>query len=181
MLNKFKAAAIAVIAAQAGGTVVARAADMILPPLEASPMVEMGGGWYLRGDVGYATQPIPGFAYPSTDPVTLLSTPPSPLPSDQMRHVGLFTSSAGVGYAFSRWFRSDVTFDWRQPFSGSSTQSYVPQTYVETLNGIQTPYQQGGCGFSATTETSCYKLDKSTLASWSVMANVYGDLGTWGD
>ena len=67
MLKTIKAAAIAVIAAQAGGTVAARAADMSLPPLyqpDNSPMVEMGGGWYLRGDVGYERSPFPASHIP---------------------------------------------------------------------------------------------------------------------
>ena len=92
-----------------------------------------------------------------------------------MRNVGILTSSVGVGYVFNSWFRSDVTFDWRQPYAGSATQSYTPS--IVTYNNI--PYEVGGCGFSATTETSCYKIDKTSISSWSVMSNVYGDLGTW--
>ncbi|MCW2275596.1 outer membrane beta-barrel protein [Rhodoblastus acidophilus] len=172
-MRKVTKAAAAAMVLLAGGAMRAQAADMLPPAyqLESDAMVEFGSGWYLRGDIGYSTQSVPGFAYSTTNPVDLVSTPPSALLTNAGRNVGLMNSTLGVGYAFNRWFRSDVTYEWNQTYAGTYSQTFVPY-----YNGS---YDVGGCPFSATTLTSCYKVDKAGLQNWSLMANVYGDFGTW--
>lgn len=172
-MRKVTKAAAAAMVLLAGGAVRAQAADMLAPVYQSDPdaLVEFGSGWYLRGDVGYSTQSIPGYAYSSTDPIDLVSTPPGNLLTNAGRNVGLMNSTLGVGYVFNRWFRTDVTYEWNQTYSGTYSQTFTPY-YIGN-------YQVGGCPFNATTLTSCYKTDTTSLQNWSMLANVYGDLGTW--
>ncbi|MDP2619078.1 MAG: outer membrane beta-barrel protein [Hyphomicrobiales bacterium] len=58
----------------------------------------------------------------------------------------------GIGYRFNSWFRTDLTFDYR--------------TFDFTGNTPCLP----ACGLSVET----YDLE-----TWTIMANVYADLGTW--
>lgn len=173
-MRKVTKAAAAAMVLLAGGAVRAQAADMSLPAdYQSDPdaIVEFGSGWYLRGDIGYSTQTVPGFAYSTTSPADLVSKPPSALLTDAGRNVGLMNSTLGVGYVFNHWFRSDVTYEWNQAYSGTFSQTFRPYSIGSM--------QYGGCPFSDTTLTSCYKVDTTTLQNWSMMANVYGDLGTW--
>jgi opacity protein-like surface antigen len=172
-MRKVTKAAAAAMVLLAGGAVQAHAADMLPPVYQPEPdaLVEFGSGWYLRGDIGYSTQAVPGYAYSTTNPVDLVSTPPGSLLTNAGRNVGLMNSTLGVGYAFNRWFRTDVTYDWTQNYSGTYSQTFMPY-YIGN-------YEVGGCPFSATTLTSCYKVDTTGLQTWSLMANAYGDLGTW--
>jgi opacity protein-like surface antigen len=182
-MRKVTKAAVAAAVLLTGGGVSADAADMSFPPayrLDSEPMVEFGSGWYLRGDLGYATISRPSYGYSVTDPM-LVSTAPGALVGDPMRRDGILGSTVGLGYAFNRWFRSDVTFDWRQNVAGTFSQLFTPsggaggcvisdQSVTDKTTGIATLIPD---------LTSCYKTDKTQIRSWSGLVNVYGDLGTW--
>jgi opacity protein-like surface antigen len=103
-MGSFKNYALAGILALAASTT-AHAADLPAPP---PPMpyvpVEVGGGWYLRGDIGMTNQDVDKLSFGNTDPdfETLhLDFDSSPL-------VGL-----GVGYQFNHWIRADITGEYR--------------------------------------------------------------------
>jgi opacity protein-like surface antigen len=162
MLKTIKAATVAVIAAQAGGTA-ARAADMSLPPMEASPMVEMGGGWYLRGDLSYSNFGYPGTAIIQPDPTTgQTNATAQQILNASNAHFGVLGATGGVGYAFNNWFRMDTTFDWRQPIN----------------NGVESTESCAGPAYNMT--TTCLRSDKTQIQNWTGLLNAYGDLGNWG-
>ncbi len=192
MRKTVHAAAVAFMALQMGGTPAAHAADLDLPPLwqpQASPMVEFGSGWYLRGDVGYVGLGKPSYTYGDTTSYTVLSGTPEPnyvssssaqsMLTNPMNSVGAFGATLGAGYSFNNWFRMDATFDWRQTQIGSSTTSYVP-SYGNPIVGGNPTYYGGGCVGPTDTPTTCYKTDQTQIQSWTGLLNAYGDLGTWG-
>jgi opacity protein-like surface antigen len=95
-----------------------RAADLLPPPptLESGEeVVELGTGWYLRGDIGYVDYVKPedvGFGLPG---VTLL---------DRERLDKTFSVGGGIGYQFTSWFRADLTVDYRPAAEFSGTRPF---------------------------------------------------------
>ncbi len=91
-----------------GMAVPAQAADLLppAPMLEGfgEEVVELGTGWYLRGDIGYVDYNRPkdrGFGLPGV------------LPLDGERLDRTWSIGGGVGYQFTNWFRADATVDHR--------------------------------------------------------------------
>lgn len=136
------------------------------PPIvvdEAQPEytpVEVGSGWYLRGDVGYAissnignysyrTFAVPGPVYGTSDFLN------ERLKTD-------FSFGGGVGYRFNEWFRADATVEgFRAKFS-ANTASATPCLPTAPFVG-----------------TTCASNDSATMSAVSLMANGYVDLGTY--
>ena len=86
----------------ASGT--AFAADLPPPPVLEPTMVmepvELGTGWYLRGDVGYSMGDGPKTTYNN-------------FAFNGGEVDSTFTFGAGAGYKFNNWFRADLTADYR--------------------------------------------------------------------
>jgi opacity protein-like surface antigen len=106
-MGNFKTYALAGILALAASAT-ARAADLPagLPPMPPAPApIEVGGGWYLRGDIGMTNQDADklgvGDASDADFRTIHLDFDSSPL-------FGL-----GVGYQFNNWIRADVTGEYR--------------------------------------------------------------------
>lgn len=136
--------------ASVGAPCLVHAADL-LPPLPPEPLpVEIGGGWYLRGDVG-AGSTVVGNVETYTPGQSL----PDGYSIDQKAAQSQFFAGGGVGYAFNNFFRADVTAEYR---GGGSI------AFVERFN------LNGGIGLD---------YDKANLSSVVTMANGYIDLGTW--
>lgn len=113
--------------------------------------VEIGSGWYLRGDVGYALKSKAGpFSYRTFDP-----GPPVAYGSDLFDTgsvSGGFNFGVGFGYHFSDWLRADATLErFKVDFAG--TRSDYP------LAGWRTE-------------------DAASAVAYSLMINGYVDLGT---
>lgn len=132
------------------------AADLYQPEpptfLEA-PEVEVreASGWYLRGDVGYSFNKLRGAEFFQGG---------SSAASTRFRTAKLddsYTVGGGVGYQINHYLRTDVTFDYmgKSDFRGSTV---------------------GSCGVS----TDCVSRDLSSLHAYTLMANAYVDLGTYG-
>ena len=133
------------------------------PPIYVEPAeeyvpVEVGSGWYLRGDVGYALSTDTGIAsYRTFDPITSTygsaNFDTSSLDSD-------FTFGGGVGYRYNEWIRGDATIDgFRSDFSGTTNAAV--------------PCPGGPVG------TGCRSEDSAEVSALSFMANGYVDLGTY--
>ncbi len=130
-------------------------------PVEYQP-VEIGSGWYLRGDIGYTIQTKgPGtYSYRTFDPVTA-SYGEANFTSARMR--GDFTWGGGFGYRFSDWLRADATVDgFNARFEGTTASAQ--------------PCVTGNVAFAG---TSCRSEDRSSVSVLSFMVNGYADLGTY--
>jgi opacity protein-like surface antigen len=118
---------------------------------------ETGSGWYLRGDIGYALSRDASPFYRAYDSGT------------GTYGAGSYTSggigndaivSAGIGYRFSDWLRTDATLErFTGGFDGSTQNSLT-------------------CAGTAGT-TGCRSVDTSDFTAYALMLNAYADLGTF--
>ena len=145
------------LAASVGAPCLAAAADLLPPPPPPPPMpIEVGGGWYLRGDVGASVYTRPtlktyddcGDCY--TDKRSF----------DNAIGGGGF-AGVGVGYQFTPFFRGDVTGEYRYStgLRGANYYNYGSDDYGNGLYG--------------------YEKTKSHYDAGVFLANAYFDLGTW--
>lgn len=126
----------------------AAAADLD-PPIYADQAaeytpVEVGSGWYLRGDLGYQVKD----AY---DEDRDINGDYGVVGIDLDSSEDKWTGSAGIGYHFTDWLRSDVNI------------GYIPG------NELDAGYDDGG------------NIESASLSNeaWYAMANAYVDLGTF--
>jgi len=144
---------IGVVAALLGSTATF-AADLYEPPMEqpVSEPVQLAeaSGWYLRGDVGYAFTKLRG-AHFYQGPGRFVRD------FDDADLDDTWTAGIGVGYQINHYLRTDLTLDYlgKADFEGSTS---------------------GSCGVAL----SCTSRDVSAIAAWSLMANAYVDIGTYG-
>ncbi len=143
-----------VVAALLCGTSV-YAADMYEPPVEQpiieQPVaVESASGWYLRGDAGYSFNKLRGAHYYQGSNGNVRDFDHAELDDS-------YTLGIGVGYQVNNYLRADVTLDYlgNAEFEGSTT---------------------GACGVSG----ACTSRDISSMTAWSLLANAYVDMGTYG-
>ncbi|MDS1136942.1 outer membrane protein [Nitratireductor indicus] len=139
----------------------AKAADYDPPiVIEEAPdlvPVEIGSGWYLRGDIGYSlkTEGKDPFVYRTFDGASYGSS--------QFNSASLskdFSFGVGFGYSFTDWLRADVAVD---RFSGSFSGT--------TSSASPCPTAPAG--------TTCRSEDSSEFTAYSAMINGYVDLGTF--
>jgi opacity protein-like surface antigen len=156
-----------VLVTLAVGLASAHAADMF-PPLVPSapppppPLVDIGGSWYLRGDVGVGRYQDPE-----------VSVRDELAPADlTFLTKGLEDSalvSAGIGYQFNNWLRFDVTAQYRSAanFHGIDRGTYVANAFNFT-NGLT---EATTWGFN--------NVYNGKVTAFVALANAYVDLGTW--
>lgn len=132
------------------------AADVYQPPIEPVPEqpveVIQTSGWYLRGDVGYAWNNLRGANFYQGGPGGSIANFETADIDDS------WVAGVGVGYQFNNYFRADVTADYwgSADFNGSTV---------------------GGCG---NFPGPCRSRDVTSVSAWSLMANAYVDIGTYG-
>lgn len=129
--------------------------------------VEVGSGWYLRGDVGY------NFAGRYRNDT---------YDEGEVSHDDNFqdslTGSVAVGYHVNDYLRAEVALD---RVFGSDFKSQVPVAPTGPCNGYGT-YIDTVSGVSYIDDfdiENCLREDSASYDSWLVMANVYADLGTY--
>lgn len=133
----------------------AQAAD--LPPVSqgAAPLVEgFGGGWYLRGNIGF------------TSPTVGTLSNPQDATTSSFRYLDKGFDAAplmgvGVGYQASPWLRTELTGE----YHGAAN-----------FHGFEMWTGAIGAPLVAATGTDTYSASQS---DWVVLANVFADLGTW--
>ncbi|KNY21236.1 MULTISPECIES: outer membrane protein [Methylobacterium] len=146
------------LAASVGAPCLAAAADLLPPPPPPPPPppIEVGGGWYLRGDVGASVYTRPRYteAYDYTGY------------ADANRSFGNEIggggfAGVGVGYQFTPFLRGDVTGEYRYSTGLRGSEYYKGPEFDNGLGS--------------------YGVNKSTsnFDSAVVLANAYFDLGTW--
>ena len=142
-----------------GAPCLAQAADLLPPPPPppmAPPIVEVGGGWYLRGDAGASFYDSPGYSS--------IDSPPSHYYGGRA-DTGWF-AGAGIGYEFNGFLRGDITGEYRT--TGLRTSSYSDFGF-SGCDGLGCYYQQG-----RTTNLSAGRYEGAVF-----LANGYFDLGTF--
>jgi opacity protein-like surface antigen len=137
----------------------APAADMLPPPPVVpvhAPVVEVGGGWYLRGDVGVGHTEMGEFSGKDTNP--RFRGPPGGYKVEKQSIDDQIFVAAGIGYQFNSWVRADITGEYRAAASFKTAESYR--------------YPPNPRGFNVV---------DGKLKTVVGLANVYVDLGTfWG-
>jgi opacity protein-like surface antigen len=135
------------------------AADLPPPPLMEPlrpTLVDVGSGWYLRGDVGAAAYDDPKFKYSDSDNANVREN--GRFLNESFGSTGLV--GVGVGYQFNNWFRSDVTGEYRFG-SHLSVRDRIPFTDGGGQQGISNNWYRG------------------EASSLLFLVNGYVDLGTW--
>jgi opacity protein-like surface antigen len=155
-MGSFKYLAVAGFVAAA--STAASAADLLPPPPPvyapvASEPVEIGGGWYLRGDIGVGVTAIDKFENIAHVPAPGYTYEVDRKSIDDQVFIGL-----GAGYQFNNWLRADVTGEYRTTAGFSALER---------------------ASFTNTGVTDGYNLYTGRIASLVGLANIYADLGTW--
>lgn len=154
------------LVASVGAPCLAQAADLLPPP--PPPPVEVGGGWYLRGDVGVS-------AYAATQYTAYGDAKGATLYDESYRNTGMGSGAfagIGVGYQFNPFFRGDVTAEYRFSDGISGTRRYETE-------GLYTSYNPAGADFTIPLRSRTDDDSKARFDSAVVLANAYFDLGTW--
>jgi len=118
--------------------------------------VEVGSGWYLRGDIGYSfsTAATAPFTYSTFDGVGY-----TPGTYTSGTYANEISFGVGFGYRFTDLLRADVT----------------AENFNIRFNGARDFAAACPGGFG----TSCSVTDRAEMNAWSVMLNGYVDLGTF--
>ncbi len=151
----------------------------------ASDPVELGTGWYLRGDAGVGFDTMPAFSGGSSKP-----------------NLSTWSVDLGAGYQINSWFRTDFTLDMRKMQTSTST-SASPIVCPNGSTGGNGALQVLSAGSSGATITemdgskisyaasapigyvwdqilgTCNQTLTSQLHTMTTMLNGYIDLGTW--
>jgi opacity protein-like surface antigen len=142
------------------------------------PPVEIGSGWYLRGDLGYRLYAAPSMTETGA-PVALTGT----------SGAGAFSFGAGFGYQFTENFRGDLTVDLALPavFRGTivggcnggaddcthsvdvSAGTVMANAYWDLATvGSVTPYVGAGAGVAYLSTAGSSAVDESGPTTVSV-------------
>lgn len=120
--------------------------------------VEIGNGWYIRGDISYDLKTSTTADYLTYDGISYSTNP-----YDKFNLGAGGDVSFGAGYQFNSWLRADATIGhWRRDVNGADVGS-------------------GPCGIAGApiTAVGCRSVDATTAHAWEFMANGYADLGTF--
>jgi opacity protein-like surface antigen len=151
-MSRFKSIALAGIFASV--TAAAFAADLPPPPMpQFPPPVEVGGGWYLRGDIGMTNQRVDSLSYVPQDEAISRGLGDDSFESIHMDFDSSPFFGVGVGYRFNDWFRADLTGEYRGKASFHGLERSVVDPYTDQYS--------------------------ATKSEWVGLANVYLDLGHW--
>lgn len=148
------------------------------PTMPAQP-VEVGSGWYLRGDIGYNL----------SSKVKIQEETPFWNASESYDLDKNVVPSVGIGYQFTDNLRGDVTLGYsKQSFDDYDVDvrswDMMANAYVDLGNYYGfTPYLGAGLGFanvrySIDTAYGDYKSDDDYRLAWALMAGVGIDVAS---
>ncbi|AZO21233.1 MULTISPECIES: outer membrane beta-barrel protein [unclassified Mesorhizobium] len=127
--------------------------------------VEVGSGWYLRGDVGYA------FSHPFEHQISASGS------TSFTNDSSLFTGSIGMGYHLNDFLRVELNGG-ILPTNKFGDHALVPNGCAGHTNNLVIV---GGTAIiqSVAATEDCEATNRATNKGYSVMANGYVDLGTY--
>jgi opacity protein-like surface antigen len=126
-----------------------------LPPIVEIPpeiIPQSYGGWYLRGDIGYASTSVQGVSYFQGASQT------GKFDRYDIDHSWLF--SGGIGYQVNDWFRVDLTAN------------YYGKADFDGASALNVACSDGGGGV-------CSYSDDGDVQITTMLFNAYLDLGTY--
>jgi opacity protein-like surface antigen len=142
-------------------------------------MVEIGTGWYIRGDVGASLDSLPTL---TLNPGSLSVPPPAGITPTFGANTTKtdFVGGLGVGYKFNNYFRMDATFDYRSPnIANQSVGGIVCPYYASGMSTQTTPAVL--LGYAYETDQTCNANMKITQQNYTGLLNGYYDIFTfWG-
>ncbi len=148
------------------GAALAADLDTVIPAMQEDPYVpvEVGSGWYIRGDISYDMATSMGGNYRTYGLVAPAPAPAQYIYSDNAYDKFSLPSAhnlgIGVGYQFNSWLRADATISgWSRSISGRDTSATPCVVNVQV--------------------TGCRSEDSTKATAWEMMANGYADLGTF--
>jgi opacity protein-like surface antigen len=162
--------AMALLASVSAPALAADLGEIIPAPIveDTYTPVEIGSGWYIRGDISYDLQASMGADYRTYGQVS--AGPPATYAygSDRYDNFDLEATgdfSVGFGYRYNNWLRADATLGyWSRDINGTDTTAGVGPI---------------DCDPNFPGEVSCRSEDTSSVTAWELMANAYADLGTY--
>jgi opacity protein-like surface antigen len=140
-----------------------------LPPVPVAAPIAEASGWYLRGDIGIASQSMkPEIVDSRFSPTTV------GVHEFSMSNPGFV--GIGAGYQFNSWLRADITGEYR-----TEARHRFDDKYCFGNNGgvpVATPGVgcSVGAGFTGQNGRNYYN---GRLSSTVFLLNGYVDLGTW--
>ena len=145
----------------------AAAADFPKFPVETAPdfinkPVELGSGWYLRGDLAMSKNSGPR------------------LTSDMLDgKKSLWAVDIGAGYKFNNWLRTDATLTFNKGRDIAKNGATVTCPY--RLSGLTSQIGNFQLGYLwDDVHDTCSSLSQAELRKTDLMLNAYVDLGSWG-
>lgn len=142
----------------------AQAADMPFfspppMPLNDGP-VELGTGWYLRGDVGYANITSPNIIADLVNSNKLTSA---------------VSGSLGAGYQYNSWLRTEIAID----RSILRPQAFGNPIWCPYTNHPLSDVNGNKLGYGVDPAETCVPKTTANLTRTSGLFNAYIDLGNW--
>lgn len=163
-MNRLLRAALPVALATLSFAAPALAADydppVVVDEVDDYVPVEVGNGWYLRGDIGYAMKVSASgnFSYRTFDPLTSTYSN-NTFATGRLN--GNISYNVGFGYQYNSFLRGDLTLSSFQGRFNGTTASANPCLPV---------------GFAG---TGCRSEDQADFTALTLLANGYVDLGTY--
>jgi opacity protein-like surface antigen len=140
--------------------------DLIIPAQQEEYVpVEIGSGWYIRGDIGYNVNGRQDNSSFSVVPVTFNSA-----------YSDAITAGVGFGYKFGEILRADATVD--RVFGGGFNNTQLISPVTGPCLGLREVPSGFSVVWQAQAITNCLRKDESAYKMWSAMANIYADLAT---
>lgn len=158
--------ALALLASVSAPALAADLGEVIQAPVveESYTPVEIGSGWYIRGDISYDLQASMGADYRTYGVASVGPPITYAYGSDTYDNFDLAATgdfSVGFGYRYNNWLRTDATLGY----------------WSRNING--TDLAVGDCDPVFIGEVGCRSEDSSSVTAWELMANAYADLGTY--
>lgn len=143
----------------------AQAADMpfFTPPpmpLDDGP-AELGTGWYLRGDVGYANISSP------TIIADLINS---------NKFTGAVSGSLGAGYQYNSWLRTEIALD-RSVIRPEAMAAPIWCPYAN--HPLSSQVDSSKLGYGIDPAETCVPRTTANLTRTTGLFNAYIDLGNW--
>ncbi len=161
MISKFRYLPVLALLAPLSAPAVAADLDQIIPAPMEDPYVpvEIGSGWYIRGDLSYDLATSMSGSYRTYGPV--IAPVYSDNAYDNFDLAAAGDVSIGMGYQLNSWIRADATLGyWSRDVNGTDTAPIA-------------------CDPAFPLAVGCRSEDSTEMQVWELMANGYADLGTY--